>query len=199
MSSTLSEDVVIFNALSPVITNMNVIYQALRGFFELKKSLDPSDRYNFILFEDDGPNYLEDFTLNPEKVLNAFKSLESKIVPANVAGGIFTALTLITEVFKEIPNKCFRLIILTDSGSIKIPTSYLLQLQELIDNVYTLPFFIDVVRFNIDDTEEDKKLMSLAKRCNGYIHEINSLDSLPEILEVLAIKREIPLNAMLFK
>ncbi len=199
MDRTLSEDVIIFNALSPAITNMDVVYQALQGFFELKKSLDPTDRYNFILFEKDGPTYLEDFTLDPEKVLNAFKSLESKIVMANVAGGIFTSLTLITEVFKEIPDKCFRLIILTDSGSIKIPTSYLLQLQELTDKVFTFPYFIDVIRFNIDDTEEDKKLMSLAKRCNGYIHEINSLGSLSAILEVLAIKREIPLNTMLFK
>ncbi|KKN50209.1 hypothetical protein LCGC14_0635050 [marine sediment metagenome] len=176
---------------------MKEIYDYLRVFFELRKSLDPSDRFNFILFKESGPNFLEDFTLDPEKVLNALKDLEPEIVRANVAGGIFTALTLITEGFKEIPDKCFRLIILTDSGSIKIPTLYLLQLQELIDKVFTFPFFIDVVRFNIDDTEEDKKLMSLAKKCNGYIHEINSLDSLPDILEVLAIKREIPLNAKL--
>jgi len=81
------------------------IYDYLRVFFELRKSLDPSDRFNFILFKESGPNFLEDFTLDPEKVLNALKDLEPEIVRANVAGGIFTALTLITEGFKEIYNK----------------------------------------------------------------------------------------------
>ncbi len=178
---------------------MREVYNTLQAFFELKKSLDPSVRFNFILFKESGPNFLESFTIDPEIVLNALKDLEPEIVRANVAGGIFSALTLITEVFKEIPDKCFRLIVLTDSGSIKIPMPYLMQLQELIDKVFTFPFFIDVVRFNIDDTEEDKKLMSLAKMCKGFIHEINSMDSLPDILEVLAIKRDIPLDAMRFQ
>ena len=105
MSNTLSEDVIVFNALSPSITDINLVYSALRGFFELKKSIDPSDRYNFILFEEDGPNYLEDFTSDSEAIINALKSLELNITPSNVAGGIFTAITLIIEVFKFIPDK----------------------------------------------------------------------------------------------
>ncbi len=178
---------------------MREVYNSLRVFFELKKSLDPSVRFNFILFKESGPNFLDIFTKYSEIVLNALKDLEPEIVRANVAGGIFSALTMITDVFKEIPDKSFRLIILTDSGSIKIPMPYLVQLQGLIDKIFTFPFFIDVVRFNIDDTEEDKKLMSLAKRCDGFVHEINSMDSLSDILEVLAITRETPLDVMLFQ
>ncbi len=196
MVSQLSEDIIIFNALSPNITNLEILNDALQEFFDLKKSLDLSDRYNFILFDQKGPNFLNDFTLNPGKVLSALRTLKSNLVIANVAGGIFAALTLIIDVFKKVPEKCYRLIILTDSSSLQIPTPYLLELQKLVDKIYTFPFFIDIVRFNIDDTEEDKKLMSLARRCNGEIHEINSMDSLSDILSVLAIKREIISDSM---
>ncbi len=188
---TRSEDTLIFNALTPDITNMNVVYEAIEEFCNIKKDADPSDRFNIILFQEDGPNYLEDFTLNPENILIALKSLEPILVKANVAGGIFVALTFIIQVFKKISEKCFRLIILTDSGSLKIPKTYVPALQDLIDSVYTFPFFMDVVRIDVDDPAQDLILMRLARRCHGDIHEINDVRSLSDILNVLALKREI--------
>ena len=139
VGKTRSEDTLIFNALTPDITNMETVYQAIEEFCNIKKKADPSERFNIILFQEDGPNYLEDFTLNPENILIALKSLEPILVKANVAGGIFVALTFIIQVFKKISEKCFRLIILTDSGSLKIPKSYIPALQDLIDSVHTFP------------------------------------------------------------
>ena len=193
MASTLSEDTIVFNALSPVITDMEVVFQALDEFYSLKQSQDSTDRFNFVVFDEEGANFLEEFTPDPEIVLERVKSLESDMITedVNVAGGIFTAISCVIDAFREVPDKCYRLIILTDFGSLPIPVPYLLELQNLIDKIYTFPFFMELVRFNVEDFEEDKKLMSLAKRCNGEVHEINALPSLPDILEVLAIKRHI--------
>jgi hypothetical protein len=119
------------------------------------------------------------------------KSLEPMIVQANIAGGIMVAITFIIDVFKQIPEKTFRLIILTDKGSRKIPEKYVPVLNDLIDKVKDMPLFIDIVRLDIDDPREDLKLMKLARRANGDIHEINDITSLTAILEVLALKREL--------
>lgn len=191
MGKTRSEDTLILNGLTPEITKMKPIYKALKHFFETKKSIDYSSRFNIILFQEDGPNYLESFTLNPENVLIALKSLEPIIVKANIGGGIFVAVSFIIDVFKKIPEKTFRLIVLTDSGTPIIPKLQMPVLQNLIDQVKDMPFFIDIIRLNIEDLEEDKKLMDLAKRCNGGIHEINKSELLYDILEFLALKREI--------
>ncbi|MGV9200638.1 MAG: hypothetical protein ACOC44_19535 [Promethearchaeia archaeon] len=191
MEKTQSEDTLIFCGLTPEITKMSQIYEALEHFCKIKKKKDVSDRFNIILFQEDGPNYLEQFTLKPENILIALKSLEPVMVRANIAGGIMVAITFIIDVFKRIPEKTFRLIILTDKGSLKIPKKYIPVLNNLIDKVKDMPFFIDVVRLDIDDPREDLKLMRLARRANGDIHEINDPESLPAILEVLALKREL--------
>jgi hypothetical protein len=190
--TTLSEDTLIFNALTPEITDMQKVYIALEEFMKIKKENDASDRFNVIIFQEYGPNYLNDFTLNPENILMALKSLEPTIEPANIASGIFVAITFIIEVYKRISQKAFRLIILTDSGTLKIPEKYMPVLDNLIDMVKNMPFYIDIVRIDTDDPGEDKKLMELATRCYGNVHEINDLRDLESILEVLALKREIP-------
>lgn len=194
---TRSEDTIIFNALTPEITDMDYAYEAIDHFCSLKKEKDPSDRFNIILFQEDGPNYLEDFTLNPEHILIVLKSLEPVMVQANVAGGIMTAITFIIDVYKRISEKIFRLLILTDSKSKKIPKKYIPVLEHLIDKVKDMPFFIDIIRIDVDDPAEDKKLMNLANRCNGNIHEINDIRALSSIMEVLSLKREIPEDSFL--
>ncbi|MFX0071372.1 MAG: hypothetical protein ACFFAO_09815 [Candidatus Hermodarchaeota archaeon] len=191
MGKTRSEDTLILNGLTPGITKMEPIYKALKNFFETKKSIDYSSRFNIILFQEDGPNYLDSFTLNSENVLIALKSLEPMITKANIGGGIFVAITFIIDVFKQIAEKTFRLIILTDSGTSRISEPHIPVIKSLIDQVKDMPFFIDIIRLNIDDFEEDMKLMDLAKRCNGGIHEINKPELLNDILEFLALKREI--------
>ena len=151
--------------------------------------MDHSDRFNVILFQEDGPNYLEDFTLNPENVLIALKSLEPMLARANVAGGIMVAITFIIDVFKKISDKCFRLIILTDEGSFKIPEQYIPVLENLIDQVKDMPFIVDIVRVKINDPIEDLKLLDLVRRTSGNLHEIFEVRDLPSVLDKLAEKR----------
>jgi uncharacterized C2H2 Zn-finger protein len=190
--TTLSEDTLILNALTPGITDMSQVIDALGGFLSLKKQKDPSDRFNIILFQNSGPNYLNDFTLNPDNIIIALKSLIPTLAPANIAWGIFIAVSFIIDVFKRISHKAFRLIILTDEGTLKIPDQYIPVLNNLIEKVKDMPFFIDIVRINVEDPKEDKKLMDLASQCYGNVHRINDIRDLESILKVLALKRQIP-------
>ncbi|TFG30762.1 MAG: hypothetical protein EU532_00285 [Promethearchaeota archaeon] len=191
MTKSFSEDTLILNALSPGITSMTAVYSALTLFTNLKKDGDTSSRFNIIFFQEDGPNYLENFTLNPEYIIMALKSLEPAIVKGNVGGGIFLGIAILIDVFKKISEKSFRLIILTDSGTPKISKLYLPVLETMIDQIKNMPFFMDIIRIDIEDLEEDTKLMKLAGICNGSIYRINNVDSLPSILEILALKREV--------
>ncbi len=189
---TLSEDTLILYGLTPGITELTSVFEQLGKFFTFKTFKDASERFNIILFQDFGPNYLEEFTLNSEHVLMALRNLEPMLVKANIAGGIFVAVTFIIDVFKRVSDKCFRLIVLTDSGSHKIPDQYIPALENLIEKVKDMPFFIDIIRIDVDDDlEEDLKLMNLANKCNGSVHEINDLRGLNSILEILALKREV--------
>jgi len=189
LSDTRSEDTLIFNGLTPGITDFLIVYDALKEFLEKKKEMDHSDRFNVILFQEDGPNYLEEFTLNPENVLIALKSLEPMLSRANIAGGIMVAITFIIDVFKKISDKCFRLIILTDKGSYKIPDQYVPVLENLIDQVKDMPFIIDIIRVNINDPVEDLKLLDLVRRTSGNLHEIFDVRDLTSILDKLAQKQ----------
>lgn len=189
MSDTRSEDTLVFMGLDPNTTDFLIVYDALKEFFDKKKALDHSDRFNVILFQEDGPNYLEEFTLNPENVLIALKSLQPMLVRANIAGGLMLAITFIIDVFKRISDKCFRLIILTDRGSYKIPEQYIPVLENLIDQVKDMPFIIDIIRVKINDPVEDLKLLDLVRRTGGNIHEISDVRDLPSVLHKLAEKR----------
>lgn len=191
MVSIRSEDTLIFSALSPDVSKMNVFYEALEAFFNAKKAEDPSDRFNLIVFEETGPNYFEDFTLNTDHIMLVMKTLEPGLVRANVAGGIMVGITFVIDVFKRISEKCFRLIIFTDSGSLKIPEAYIPALEGLIDTVTDMPLFLDIIRIGIDDPREDLKLMKLARRTGGDIHEIKDIRELPSVLDKLAKKKEI--------
>jgi len=186
MAKPQSEDILILNTLTPGITAMKPIYDAISMFCQIKKSLDKSCRFNIVFFQDDGPNYLENFTLNPEYIINAIQTLEPVIVGGNIGGGIFLAISIIIDVFKKVSEKSFRLIILTDSGSPKISRLYIPVLETMIYQIRNMPFFIDIIRIDARDEEEDAKLMRLAALCNGKIYHIVEISSLPSILEILA-------------
>ncbi|MFX0069732.1 MAG: hypothetical protein ACFFAO_01450 [Candidatus Hermodarchaeota archaeon] len=190
MGRTQSEDTLILNALTPGITNMGVIYDALTLFTNLKKSKDSSSRFNVIFFQEDGPNYLEHFTLNPDYIVMALKSLEPVIVRGNVGGGIFLAISIIIDVFRRVSDKSFRLIILTDPNSPKLATLYMPILETMIEQIKNMPFTIDIIRLDVEDQEEDSKLLRLVARCNGTLHRINDLDSLSSILKMIVSKKE---------
>ena len=105
MEITRSEDVLIFNGLTPKLTKMSRIYEALADFMIKKQATDMSDRFNFISFQEHGPSYLDHFTFDPEIVLKSLKSFEGMTARANLAGGIFVAISFIIDVYKKISQK----------------------------------------------------------------------------------------------
>lgn len=121
----------------------------------------------------------------------ALKSLEPVIVKGNVGGGIFLGISVIIDVFKRVSEKSFRLIILTDSCTPKIAQLYMPVLETMIDQIKGIPFFIDIIRIDVEDQEEDTKMMRLAALCSGSINRINDIYSLPSLLEILALNRKI--------
>lgn len=191
MEPTRSEDCLIFYGLTPEVTKPRQVYNAIADFMKNKQDIDPSDRFNLIVFLQDGPNYLDHFTFDPDHILKTLKSLSSDITRANIAGGIFIAITFIIEIFKKISEKIFRLVILVDEGAHEIPDDYILPLEELIKTVKDMPFFIDIIRIGKQESKESEKLMKLAKLCNGEFYEINNIRNLDPILTILSEKKYI--------
>jgi hypothetical protein len=199
MQVTKSEDCLIFYGLTPELAKNKKVYDALSAFMKKKQAYDSSDRFNLIIFEEDGPSYLENFTLYPEHILDMLKSVENKIVPSNIAGGIFVAITFIIDVFKKISEKVFRLIILVDGSAPKIPPQYLPVLTNLISNVKDMPFFIDIILINSSDSNEMKKFMDLANLCNGELYNIRKIKELESILLKISEKKYIKVHEFYFK
>ena len=69
LEKTRSEDTIIFNALTPGVSDFSAVYDSLEEFFQKKQSIDHNDRFNLVVFTKTGPKYLEDFTLNSDYVL----------------------------------------------------------------------------------------------------------------------------------
>ncbi len=191
MEYTRSEDCLILFGLTPEFSKVRLVYKALGEFMNNKQSIDPSDRFNLILFQDKGPKYLDQFTFEPSNILDTYRSLSSKIIKANLAGGIFIATTFIIDVFKTISEKVFRLIILTDDEAHKIPSQFIPALEDLIRKVKDMPFFIDVIRIGNKDLEERDKLLKLTQICNGEFYEIDSIREINSPLISLSEKKRI--------
>ncbi len=191
MESTKSEDCLIFYAFTPEITKMRQVFSSISDFMKNKQLTDPSDRFNLIVFQHDGPNYLDHFTLDQEHILKTLKSMSGDITNANIAGGIFIAITFIIEVYKKISEKIFRLLILIDDGAYDIPSEYLPPIEELIKVVKDMPFFIDIIRVGPPNSEISPKLMKLTKLCNGEFYEIATIRDLNPILTTLSEKKYI--------
>ena len=191
MEDYRSEDTLIFYGLTPKKTKIGVVQKALKQFFTKKKALDPSDRFNIIFFEENAPHYLEDFTLNPEHVLNALNSFKKKMVKPNIGGGIFVAITFIIDVFKRIGEKCFRLIVITDEGSSKIAEQQIPVIEGLVEKVNDMPFFIDVIQIAKSETMEDLELTNLAHMTGGDATLIFDPSYLSNELDLLSNKKDL--------
>ncbi len=198
---TRSEDTIIFLAITPGITDIDKVSECLEEFFDKKKSIDHNDRFNLIIFTESGPKYLEDFTLYPEHVINALNKLKPEMVRANLAGGIFLAATFTAETFKKIPGKVYRLIILSDEGSICIKEEHLFFIEDLLKKVKNIPFIMDVVRINTEaQPKEDLILMKLARQTGGNIYEIPEVISKKrEILRAMRLEKEHESSSVLSK
>lgn len=189
MESTKSEDCLIFYGFTPEITKMRHVFGPIAEFMKNKQITDPSDRFNLIVFQHDGPNYLDHFTFDQEHILKTLKSMSGDITNANIAGGIFIAITFIIEVYKKISEKIFRLLILIDDGAYDIPFEYLPPIEELIKVVKDMPFFIDIIRVGTPNSEISSKLMKLTKLGNGGFYEIANIRELDPILTTLSEKK----------
>ena len=191
MESTKSEDCLIFYALTPEITKLRSVYDIIGNFMQSKQSIDPSDRFNLIWFQEDGPNYLDHFTFDSEYILKTLKSLGKNIARANIAGGVFIAITFIIEVFKKISEKFFRLLILVDEGAHEIPESFLPALEELIKKVRDMPFFVDIIFMGNPYSDQAQKLLKIANLSNGELFGIKNIKELNPILTELSEKKRV--------
>lgn len=184
-----SEDCLIFYGLTPKVTKMRPVYDSLSDFMRKKQTIDPSDRFNIIVYLEDGPNYLDHFTFYPDHVLKTLKSLRSDIISPNIAGAIFVAITFIIEVFKKISEKTFRLLILIDHGTPKIPHQFIRILEDLIDTVKDMPFFIDVVCIDKKSSQENSNLTRLVEITNGKFVKIKSVRDINSVLATFSEKK----------
>ncbi len=186
MSRDLSEDTMLFIGITPKISKMKSLDKILQVFAEKKQSIDPSQRFNIVLFLETGPIFLDDFTLNFDNILALLKENEKNNVPANIAGGIMLTGTFINDVYKKISEKAFRLIILMDKGSIPIPDYYYEILYELLDKLKDMPFYMDILWLGEEDEELFQKLENFAKRYGGHAYEIRNNKLLEDKLLDLA-------------
>ncbi len=191
MEASKSEDCLIFYAFTLEFTKYKQVSTAISEFMKNKQITDPSDRFNLIVFLKDGPNYLDHFTFDPELILKTLKSLSKDISKANIAGGIFIAISFIIEVFKKISEKFFRLLILVDDGAYEIPDNILPALESLVKRVKDIPFFIDTVLIGSPYSDQAQKLLKLTNLCNGELFGINEAKELNPILMELSEKKRV--------
>lgn len=171
----LSEDTIILFGITPGMTNFQKVHTALKVFMKEKKEIDYNDRFNIIFFTKEGPKYFEDFTLKPSYLLDTLSEHQSEIIKADIAGGIFIAAMYVVEVFKRISGKCFRMIILSDGESKKIPDKQMPFLSDLLEKITDMPFIMDAVRIDGEDPRDDLRLMKLARRTGGDLYEIDEI------------------------
>ncbi|MFX0144793.1 MAG: hypothetical protein ACFE9C_12025 [Candidatus Hodarchaeota archaeon] len=185
----ISEDCLIFYGFSPGTTKFSQVYNAISDFMKNKCKIDPSSRFNFVLFLHDGPNYLNHFTLDPEYVLKTLKLLKDDIIKANTSGGIFLALSLLIETFKKTSEKLFRLLVLLDENAYRIPPDQFPIIEKLVKDLRNLPFYIDIISIETNNHEENDKLNKIATSGNGEFYQIRSVQDLKPLLNELAIKK----------
>jgi hypothetical protein len=186
-----SEDCLIFYGLTPKLTNMRQVYNSLSDFMSKKQIIDPSDRFNLIAYLRDSPNYLDHFTFDPNLILKTLKSFSRNITQADIAGGIFVAITFIIEVFKRISEKIFRLLILIDYETPEIPPQFMQVLVDLCETVKDMPFFIDVVSIDKKNVQKNWNLTKLVELTEGKFFRIERIRDFSSIVTTITEKKYI--------
>ncbi|MFX0081720.1 MAG: hypothetical protein ACFE94_08200 [Candidatus Hodarchaeota archaeon] len=189
MLSSISEDCLIFYGISPDFTKSRQIYNALSDFIKEKHTIDPYGRFNLLIFLQDTPNYLDNFTFNIDLILDNLKALSKNIVKANTAVGILISIHLIIQNFKHVSEKLFRLLIFLDEGSYKIPSNLIDVIKNLINKAKNLPFYIDIVGVEINNKQESDYLKKIANLGNGEFYEVNNIKDLRPLLNELSKKK----------
>jgi hypothetical protein len=186
-----SEDTIIALDFDPKNVNMRMVKGGLKAFFEKKHAADKSDRFNLVLFHGN-PSYLEDFTFKFEYILSLIDEDPQHINTVPVENVIFMCLTFLIEVFKKVGQKFFRIIILTDQDTKPVTKEFMV--QDLLDITKEMPVYIDIVRLNVKQGQEDEnemKVRSIIKMSKGgeliYVPKPKKL--LDTIMEELAEKK----------
>ncbi|MFX0037174.1 MAG: hypothetical protein ACFE9I_16200, partial [Candidatus Hermodarchaeota archaeon] len=189
MTTIISEDCLIFYGFSPEITKSKQVNDAISDFMKNKRKIDPSGRFNFVLFLHDGPNYLNHFTLDPDYVLKTLKLLKNNIIKANTSAGILIALSLLIENFKKTSEKLFRLLVLLDESVSRIPPDQFPIIEKLAKDVKNLPFYIDIISLETNNNEENEILKKIATLGNGDFYQIKNAQDLKPLLNELVVKK----------
>ena len=189
MAPNISEDCLIFFGLSPTVTKLRQVYDALTEFLTDKKTIDPSGRYNLIMFLENTPNFFDNFTFDINLILEVLKSSNKDIVNANTAVGILIGLHLIIQNFKSVSDKLFRLLILLDRGSHKISINHVKKITNILNDTKNLPFYIDIIVIDMNDKHEIETLRRFANLGDGEFYNINSTKDLKPLLTKLSKKK----------
>jgi hypothetical protein len=187
--NNISEDCLIFYGLSPASTRLRQVYDAFTEFLKNKKTIDPSGRFNLIMFLQDSPNFLDNFTFDFNLILEALKSSNKDLVKANTAVGILIALHLIIQNFKAVSEKLFRLLILLDGGSQDIPLDHVEKIINILNDTKNLPFYIDIITIDIKNKQQIDVLKKFANIGDGEFYSINNTKDLKPLLNNLSKKK----------
>ncbi|MFX1280055.1 MAG: hypothetical protein ACFFA3_11600 [Promethearchaeota archaeon] len=189
MTARISEDCLIFYGFSPETKRFRKVFNQISNFVKNKIEIDPSGRFNFILYLESGPNYLDQFTLNSEHLLKTLKLLSNDIVKVNTAQGILFGLSLLIENFKKTSKRLFRLLVILDTSASNIPPNEFSLIEKLINDFRIFPFYIDIISLETQNNEELELLKKIANSCNGELYQIKNVDDLDPLLTTLVKKK----------
>ena len=80
-----SEDLLVLFACHPNTSNVKKVVKIMDEMFDIKKRHDPTDRFNFIAFQQNGPIFFEDFLFDYNYITDTLKNIKDTLVPANIA------------------------------------------------------------------------------------------------------------------
>ncbi|MFX0098024.1 MAG: hypothetical protein ACFFCS_00475 [Candidatus Hodarchaeota archaeon] len=161
----VSEDTIILLAVDREYTHMGAVTKALEDFFQTKSSLDLSDRFNMVLFLENGPAYLEDFTFQWDRLINLLKQNQDTIGKPNLEGGLFLALTFILDIYKIVSGKYFRILVIKDGSVPEMTKDFLV--TGLVEKIHPMPVFLDVIVLGMYDDPDKEKLENMIDASKG--------------------------------
>lgn len=184
-----SEDTIIALDFHPKNVKMKIVKEALRTFMNTKSNIDSSDRFNLVLFRGN-PSYLEDFTFNKEYLLSLIDEDPKHFNTVRVESFIFMALTFLIEVFKNVGNKFYRIIILTDEDMKPVKEEFMV--KDLLNITSDMPVYLDIIRMNVkpsNDPNKDKLETIISWSKGGKLIYVPKIKKLENIIVDLAEKK----------
>jgi len=184
-----SEDTLVFLAVDSNFTSMDAIVKALENFFQLKSSLDASDRFNLVFFTEKGPVYVEDFTFKWDLLIKLLKDYHDNIVNPSFENGLFLALTFILDIYKLVSGKYFRILVIKDGSVPEITKDFLV--NDLIDKVKPMPVFLDVLVLGMYDDPDQQKIKNIiAASQGGELLSATTFEEFTKMLEQAATNKK---------